>query len=292
MKLKIQKDLSEQVQYNNSDFPVYIRKGILSQYPNYAADCHWHDDIELIYVISGHMLYNINGKIVTLDEGNGIFVNSKQFHYGFSDDKSECIFICILLHPLLLNTSYYIEQKFLTPLLSENSIPFYVLHQNIDWEHHILDSILNIYENLNSPISELFSMENFFKIYGLLYTNLNIKKPNAQKNHRINSLKTMISFIQAHYKEKISLSEISSAGNVSKTSCCSFFQKYTNKTPVEYLNDFRLRKSIELLTSTDLTITEICYNVGFSGASYYTELFKKNFGCPPKEYRKKYSKIG
>lgn len=289
MPLIIKKDLSEQVQYNNSDFPAYIRMGVLSHYPNYAAESHWHDDIELIYVISGYMQYNINGKIVTLTEGNGIFVNSKQFHYGFSSEKKECIFICVLLHPLL-NTSYYIAQKFLTPLLAEDSIPFYVLNKNVDWERSILDSILYMYKNLGSQTSELVTMEAFFQICRLLYENLHTENVTQAKNHRIDSLKAMISFIQNNYKENISLSDISNSGNVSKTSCCSFFQRYTNQTPIEYLNDFRLRKSIELLTYTDLTITEICYSVGFSGASYFTETFRKKMGFPPSEYRKNINK--
>ena len=91
--IKLRPDLSEEVQYNSSDFPVYISYGVLSSYPNFAAPVHWHDDIELIAVISGWMEYNVNGEIIRLESGNGIFVNARQLHYGFSSCHGECEFI-------------------------------------------------------------------------------------------------------------------------------------------------------------------------------------------------------
>lgn len=103
----------------------------------------------------------------------------------------------------------------------------------------------------------------------------------------LSTVKDMLHFIQENYKEKISLEDISNAGNVCKSQCCSLFHKYLRQTPVNYLISYRLEKSIELLISSDLTITEICFECGFTGASYYTETFRKHFGCSPREYRKK-----
>src|SRR5699024_11511661 len=100
---KNRNDRSEDVLDDNQDFPVYIRRGCVSDDPDFIALSHWHDDVEFIHVQSGHMEYNINGKIVMINEGEGIFVNTRQLHYGFSEDCSECSFICVLLHPLLWN---------------------------------------------------------------------------------------------------------------------------------------------------------------------------------------------
>lgn len=63
-----------------------MREALLSQYPEYRAPSHWHDDIEFICVLSGGMKYNVNGEIVNLKKGEGIFVNSGQMHSGFSDN--------------------------------------------------------------------------------------------------------------------------------------------------------------------------------------------------------------
>ena len=95
----------------------------------------------------------------------------------------------------------------------------------------------------------------------------------------------MISYIETHHREKITLSQISAAGNAGKTTCCTIFQKYVNQTPMSYLTNYRLQKSVELLHQTDMTVTEIAYESGFSGASYFTETFKKVYGCTPTGYR-------
>ena len=53
------------------------------------------------------------------------------------------------------------------------------------------------------------------------------------------------------------------------------------------LTEYRLNKSVELLTNTDKSILEIAYDTGFSNSSYYTEIFGGRFGCTPSQYRKR-----
>lgn len=71
--IELKDDRSEKVQYDNLSYPIYIRRGILSRYPDYAAPTHWHDDIELIAVLDGQMNYNVNGEIIALHKGRGNF---------------------------------------------------------------------------------------------------------------------------------------------------------------------------------------------------------------------------
>ena len=135
---------------------------------------------------------------------------------------------------------------------------------------------------------ELKAQSLFGNLWVELYTHLDTRKTiSSIQNHHLNSLQQMISFIQNHYKEKISLAEICRTGNVGKTTCSTIFMKYTNQTPIEYLTDYRLRKGIDLMASTDMALSEISYEIGFSGASYFAETFRKRFGCSPGEYRKK-----
>lgn len=99
---------SEKVCYDIHHYPVYIRRGLLSHYLNYSAPNHWHDDIELIAVLSGEMEYSVNGEILALKKGQGLLVNAGQMHFGFSRKKqnvilsvSFCIRCCYLpFHPL------------------------------------------------------------------------------------------------------------------------------------------------------------------------------------------------
>ena len=57
-------DASENVAYNNPNFPAYIKKGQLSSYPNFRAVSHWHDDLEFILILEGQMFYDVNGAFI------------------------------------------------------------------------------------------------------------------------------------------------------------------------------------------------------------------------------------
>ena len=144
-----------------------------------------------------------------------------------------------------------------------------------------------MHESLSEPTAELLIQGRFNEIWSELYKHRRQSDHlPILRNHNLHVLKVMIAYIQEHYRDKVSLADIAKAGNVGKTSCCAVFQNFINKTPNTFLTDYRLRKGAELLLSTDMTIAEICYEVGFSGASYFTETFRKGFGCSPGQYRK------
>lgn len=63
------------------------------------------------------------------------------------------------------------------------------------------------------------------------------------------------------------------------------FKKHHLKSPIEYLISFRLNKSMELLQSTSLSISEIASRTGFGSVSYYIEKFRKQMGITPSQYR-------
>ncbi len=288
--VNIRKDGSEKVTYDYEDYYAYVRRGFLSYYPNYAAASHWHDDLEFIYILSGTMQYNVNGKIINIEQGNGILVNSRQLHYGFSYTKEECDFICILLHPMLLCNSQSIDRNFVTPILSDSSIPYILLQQNVAWQKSILDNIYIMYEYKDVTTAPLYIQNAFYTIWILLTENMTAPpKTPAKQNHKLSILKNMLSFIQKNYNKKISLENIASAGNVSKSTCLSIFKTYLKDTPTNHLIGYRLKKATTLLEESNLSILEVALSVGFPSVSYFTKTFHKSYNCTPSEYRNKKS---
>ncbi len=277
-------DGSERVKYDYDGYFAYIRKGLLSNYQDFAADSHWHDDLELISVLSGGMDYNINGEIINLKAGQGIIVNARQIHYGFSRERNECEFFCILLHPMLLCTTQHIDSELVSPFLSDSSLTYILLDSNIPWQRKILSDIENIYLCKDKPNAPLYIQSSFYNIWIALSENtLRVNKTRRQ-DRSLSVLKDMLCFIQKSYQNKITLEDISRAGNVSKSTCLSIFKKYLQSAPIEYLIKYRLKQATILLKDGNFSITEIALEVGFGGVSYFTEAFKKHFGCTPTKY--------
>ena len=63
------------------------------------------------------------------------------------------------------------------------------------------------------------------------------------------------------------------------------------KKPVSFLNEYRLKKSLELLMTTDMQITEVCLACGFGHISYFGKLFREAYGMSPREYRSRGAEI-
>lgn len=277
---------SEQIQYDSLESSLYVRRGKLSDYPNYAAVSHWHEELEFIAVLSGGMEYSVDGAVIPLSEGEGIFVNSRRLHYGFSSSRGECDFICVLLHPMLLCSTGELEKRFVRPVL-QGDIPYLRLSRDIGWQAEILRDLRTLYEVRGSKSGPLKVHELFFRIWRALYENAEFGQVSMPQQGSLSALKEMISLIQRRYGESLTLGDIAAAGKVCKSSCCRIFRQYVNRSPVNYLTDYRLDRGVELLKETDKTVTEIVLEVGFSGASYFAEVFKSHMGCTPVQFRAK-----
>ncbi len=285
IRVDIRDNGSENIKYDYDNYYAYIRRGFLSAYPNYSADSHWHDDLEFISVLSGSMDYNVNGEILHLKAGQGIMVNARQIHYGFSHEQKECEFYCVLLHPMLLCTSQHIDRDYVSPILSDNSLPYVLLDSKIEWQREILSDIETIALCKDKQNAPLYIQNSFYHIWIVLSENaLKVRRVKRQ-DRNLAILKDMLSFVQKNYASKITLDDIAKAGSVSKSTCLLIFKKYLQNTPTNYLIEHRLKKAMKLLRHSDMQITEIALEVGFGGVSYFAETFRKNYGCSPSEYK-------
>lgn len=287
--LELKNDCSEKIHYDYSEFPIYIRRALLSNYPQYTAPSHWHDDVEFIAVLSGEMKYYVNGELVCMNSGEGILVNARQLHYGFSDTWTECDFLCVLFHPIMLCSSMAMEQQFVLPLIQNSNLPYMKLTREENWKRRIFQNIQKIYAERNSVAAPVKIQSLFLDIWAELVRNTTaVSESQSPPDNSLTILKNMVGFIQKNYEEKLSLSAIAYSGAVGQSKCCKLFREYLNQTPVAYLTSHRLNKSMELLQNTDMTVSEIALKSGFGGASYYTEIFQKWMAQTPTEYRRKH----
>ena len=284
--LEVSADFSERLHYNLSGFPLYVKKDKLSRY-GYEALCHWHPDLEFIYIIDGAMDYFINGNRIPIRQGQGIFVNSRRLHYGFSRQKEECTFIALVVHPSLFTNSFdkawiFAEQKF-----GFANVDYILLDSHISWQKKMIEGIDRIYREINAAsFNPLRLLAEAISICADAGEHIETMESSGKHNVTQMAFLNMTEYIQNNYREKLTLDKIAGAGAVCRSKSCQLFRQYVRMSPVAYLTKYRLSKSAELLRDTELSVSEIASLCGFQSPSYYINLFKKETGQTPLNYRK------
>ena len=302
--LEVNSDRSENVRYSYTDIPIGFFRGRQSAYANGSVPVHWHEDIELLVPNEGELVYNINGKLVKVVPGEGILINSRRIHSAHLEDMRDCYYNILIFHPMVLCVSKEVEQKVVQPIIG-SSFDYILLKKGTPWHENILYWFSVIKERqIDRSIPRAFApmefslyKENADKsvksaVVGLVYLiwseiagNITPDEVPHAECSQLTAMKAMISYIDKHYAEKITLEDICAAGYVSKRTCGNMFERFLYRSPMKYLNEYRLKRSIDLLKSTDMTITEIALACGFSGASYFAESFRRASGKTPTEYR-------
>lgn len=94
-----------------------------------------------------------------------------------------------------------------------------------------------------------------------------------------------IEYITDNFLGKISLLDLASETHYSPYHFLRLFKQHTGKTPFEFLMDLKIEKAKALLKNSDQTISEVCYQSGFSSNSYFCQVFKKKTGVSPSQYK-------
>ncbi|MCW9710650.1 AraC family transcriptional regulator [Avibacterium sp. 21-586] len=275
----------------------YINIGIqhnhLSYFEEKKALCHWHNDIELIKIISGEMNFYVNGHVIQLKERDGLIINAKAMHYGYAIDDQDCQFICVLINPNIFNEETLLYQKFIAPIINTPYLNFSYLSFNK--KSHL--NLLNIIDNFNIFKNEYLSdkrlidfqcvalasifWENWFDLVKSQINDLNNDEPKEVKIQ-----KKMINFIQQNYMNPITLENIARSANIGRNKCCILFDKYTQQSPIKFVTHYRIEKAKELFCQANFSVTEVAYCCGFNNLSYFSKQFYKLTGCLPSQYKK------
>lgn len=254
---------------------------------------HWHEFLEIVYVVSGDIEYSFTEKKQMVHKGEMLFVNSNMLHAILPEcDLSGCtIYVCLFdYHFLSGNYNSDIENKYFLPLLGCGAIPFHVFRPENETTIHMIHEFLEaLEEDRERKYGYEFRVQSHLSSLWLgflkeLQPVIDSSKPQSAMS--VKRLKTMMKYIQEHYTEKISLEDIAQSASISRRECTRCFQMNLNETPVDYLNRYRTDRAVYLLLHSEQSILEISENCGFSSGSYFSKVFGDIMKCTPKEFQK------
>lgn len=295
IRIHTEKNKKELKQHGDYKFPVNISPEAIQSYEQHAFMWHWHPEIELTWFVSGKMEYVINDQTYIVHAGQGMFCNSNALHAGYMIDEQDCDYISVTFHPRFIYgyENSILQTKYVDFITSNEFWSSLVLDPDIPWQYEIIENIKKIYQlSKEDPVSSDFEFQTHMllcEIWHRLYQYyIQLSQDSPQPAKHLQRLRDILSYIQAHAAEDISLEDIASHAGLCKSECCRFFKKYMKMTIFDYLLSTRIQNSLPLLMNGE-NITTIASLVGFSSPAYYGQIFKRYLGVSPSQYRKNQS---
>ena len=280
----------------NQDLPLVIEK---ENFDTHKQDelAHWHNSFELIEVVEGKFFCNVDGSEFLINKGNICIINRGRLHHIYTEDHNafKCRKKTIIFNPDYFIKDQNIYEKYILPLLEKDAFAHiqFNIKKGIGLDINTLMKEIEALED-EKPIGyELEEYSLIYKVIRYLYLAYQSSKQSIHTAYDANVQiqRNMTSFIHEHFGSKIGLEDIAEAGQVSKSTCIRLFHKYTGKSPIDFLNNYRLQMSAEKLVTTSEQITEIAYACGFGQPSYFNRLFLKEYNMTPNQYRKQHARM-
>ena len=248
---------------------------------------HWHEEVEIVYLHHGSFKLDINMEPYGTDRECFLFINSGELH-SLRSLSMEFDEQAVVFSPSMLLFQDYdsIDESILLPLtqnkltfprfLDQTSPFFSVFRSCYQQISHIFsqskETLLTGEQILTDDvISQLQIKAGILQLIGILMeAGLMCQSPRTE-SQKITAIKTVLSYITDHYHEKLYVQDLASQVNMNEQYFCRFFKRSIGKTPIDYINDYRLNKVIRLLETGDAQITEICLECGFNNMGIFSD---------------------
>lgn len=152
----------------------------------------------------------------------------------------------------------------------------------------IVDNLFKLNESKgdNSPL-DIFKRENTFRN---ILEEVFVNSKNYGMDGSYGVFKNIAEYIQRHYREPLSVSEISDIYGVSENQLYYIFKKHIDISPSQYIKELKLNKARKFLLLSENSIKDISEHLGYMDPLYFSKLFKSEFGLSPNKYRNKFKK--
>lgn len=291
MRLQIDGEQKEIKNHGSYGFPVLVSYERLSWFDTGEFPWHWHPEIELTLVMEGKIAYQVNDSLYHLTAGEGLFCNTNVLHSGHGDGTPDCSYLSVTFHPRFLYgySSSVMQTKYMNHILKSPSLASVHFVPGEPWQKRILERMedIRVLDREHPASEELQIQIALLQIWQEIFEHVEDGGEGYTENGRdTERIRRIMEYIQKHYAEKITLEDLADQIHLCRSESCRLFQRYMNESMFDYLLDYRVERSLELLRQSEFNVTQIAGQVGFASPGYYSKIFKRKMGCTPLEYRK------
>ena len=277
--------------FHDDGFPIAVER----RDPQLPFGLHAHEFSELVIVTGGQGLHVTGEDSWQLAAGDVFAIGGSRPHDYLNMDRLQ-----------LINVLFDSEQLMLD-LLDLSSLPGYHALFRLEpayRQRHQFNSRLRLtpdevatavdyVDHLELELQErgpgfrFMAKACFMQLVG--YLSRRYSQSSNSDSRALLRIASSITHLETHFAESIQLEELVQMANMSKRSFLRVFESAMGCTPIAYLIQLRMNHAAKLLRSTNRSVTDIAYDVGFNDSNYFTRQFRKHFGVSPRVYRQRES---
>lgn len=287
-------DAFEEKTYIENGLPLQFLCHMQYHKKDNAVPAHFHNYIEIIYSVEGDHEAWLNDSHFSFSAGDLVLINSRDVHSFLCGDGH---YLVLRFEPELLYGSPQsaIELKYILPFIL-NSFEHQTVFKKSELKKSAIPRILmEIFEEtaqkkygyeiaIRTKINEVF-------LWFLRYwhdRNIDIDLNIAAHESTARRLQDIFIYVSQNYGSDITAQSMADLCNMSYSYFSRIFKKIMKKSFSEYLTYVRISEAEKLLITSDMNITEIAMQVGFSTTSYFIQQFKQIKMTSPKQFRKNF----
>jgi len=249
---------------------------------------HTHDFVEVVYMCAGQTTHIVNGRKITLRQGDLLFLNQSATHEVCRAERED-IAVNFFVLPEFFNTPLKTIGEEETPLrrflvdclCSQNTGPGY-LYFSVSQEKPIQNLVENLLWILLEDTPNKRKMSQM--TVALLFLQLTGQAQMLREDTEDSVVLQALRYIESNYAA-CSFSEIAKQLHYDESWLSRQIKRATGKTFTQLVQEKRLAQAAFLLKNTDRNVADISAAVGYENVSYFHRLFFGTYGLSPKHYR-------
>lgn len=258
--------------------------------PNGYHSLHWHEEIELLYLLNGEAEIKLEGRKFSLQKKHLTVIESCKTHSTYVYSKATT-YLCIHISKKYMqkyfpNIEFY-QIQCISDLITEEQFPEY-LHLC-----HLMDDLTKLYIQ-NVPIFLMEAEGIILQILARLIRHFAVNaNPKITGRNKLvpERIRNILDYVDDHFREPITLQDASETLGLNREYFCRFFKKHIGISFMQYLNEVRASHVYQSLIHTDTPVAELAEKNGFFNQKQFNKIFRELYCCTPTSVRKQNSTL-
>ena len=268
----VNQQFSAELEFRMGNIVKEIHQGIkFRECTDHNYPPHFHDELEVIFVLEGSFWTSYNGQEYTVTAGSAFLATAGTIH-TYKSPMYSCKTLLLIIDPTLLSG---------TASQLVNTMPLYPIWHGVEQKQIVWDLILYAYHN-----REQIPPKDFVLLLSSALSLIVNDMALESVKYKIRTEQKILMYCMEHYREPISLSQTAMALQISESHISHLFGRTLGISFPAYINGLRLNDAVKLLERSNSSIIEIANQAGFASLRSFNHTFLKHYNMTPSQYRK------